>query len=387
MARGRRGHHEGSIYQRSDGRWVAAISLENGRRKTWTGKTQREVQERLTEALHARQHGALVSGSNQLVGQYLARWLEDTVRPSVRPRTYEVYALNCRRLTPHLGHLRLATLGPAHVQACYSALLAGGLSRRSVEQVHAVLHRALRQAVHWDLVGRNATDAVSVPRPARREMRTLDAEQVQQLFETSHEGPGARWHALWVLLATTGLRLGEATGLTWSDIDFGAGTLMVKRALQRQRGVGFVLVEPKTRRSRRTVHLAAGTLETLREHRRRQGEARLAAGSHWQDRQLVFCTMWGGPLDPGYINQQFHKALAQAGLPALRPHDLRHTAATLLLRRGVHPKVVQELLGHSTITLTLDTYSHVAPALHAEVASHMNALFTTVAPTASASGS
>jgi integrase len=386
MGSGRRGHNEGSIYQRANGRWVAALSLNGGHRKSWTGKSRRQVQERLNEALHAQQHGALVSGSNPTVSQYLNRWMEDMIQPSVRPRTYEVYALNCRRLTPHLGHLRLATLGPAHVQACYSALLAGGLSRRSVEQTHAVLHRALRQAVQWDLVGRNATDAVSVPRPARREMRTLDAEQVQHLFETSRDGPGARWHALWVLLATTGLRLGEATGLMWSDIDFGAGTLTVKRALQRQRGAGLVLVEPKTQRSRRTVHLARGTMETLREHHRLQMEAKLAAGSRWQDRHLTFCTVWGGPLDPGHINQQFHKALTRAGLPALRPHDLRHTAATLLLQRGVHPKVVQELLGHSTITLTLDTYSHVAPALHAEVASHMNALFTTVASTISASG-
>jgi integrase len=384
MTKGRRGHNEGSIYQRADGRWVAAISLENGQRKTWTGKTRRAVQKRLSEALHARQRGALVVGSHQTAAQYLTRWLNDTVQPSVRPRTHESYGLNCRRVIPHLGHLRLASLSPEHIQACYSALLAAGLSRRSVEQVHTVLHRALRQAVQWDLLGRNPTEAVSVPRPARREMRTLDAAQVQQLFESSRDGPGARWHALWVLLATTGLRLGEATGLMWSDIDLGAGTLTVKRALQRQRGAGLVLVEPKTKRSRRTVHLASGTLETLREHRRRQAEARLAAGSLWQDRHLVFCTTWGSPLDPAHINKQFHRALAHAGLPLLRPHDLRHTAATLLLQRGVHPKVVQELLGHSTITLTLDTYSHVAPALHAEVANHMNALFTTTDATPSA---
>lgn len=139
--------------------------------------------------------------------------------------------------------------------------------------------------------------------------------------------------------------------------------------------MGLVIVEPKTERSRRTIHLAAGTVEVLKEHRRRQIEERLAAGPLWEDQGLVFCNLTGKPLDPGTMSAVLHRALQKAELPAIRVHDLRHTAATLLLTQGVHPKVVQELLGHSTITLTLDTYSHVAPALHVEVATRMNALF------------
>jgi integrase len=277
-----------------------------------------------------------------------------------------------RRLFPLVGHLRLASLTPQAVQAAYAALLTKGLSRRSVEQTHTVLHRALRQAVLWGLMLRNPTDAVTVPRPIRREMRTLTEEEVGRLFRASD---GHQLHALWVLLATTGLRLGEALGLLWTDIDFATGRLVVNRALQRQPGVGYVFVEPKTARSRRTVYLAPGTITALTEHRRRQVEDQLAAGLEWSNVGLVFASPVGRPIDGTWTTKWFHRALGQAGVPRIRIHDLRHTAATHLLRRGVHPKVVQELLGHSTISLTLDTYSHVAPALHAEVAGHMQALF------------
>jgi integrase len=219
---------------------------------------------------------------------------------------------------------------------------------------------------------RNPTEAVSVPRPTRREMHTLTEEEVGRLFEATQDH---RLHALWVLLATTGLRLGEARGLLWSDIDFTNGRLVVNRALQRQTGIGYVFVEPKTARSRRTVYLAPGTLSALTDHRRRQVEDQLAAGPEWNNTGLVFTTALGRPADGTWATKWFHRALAEAGIPRIRIHDLRHTAATHLLRRGVHPKVVQELLGHSTISLTLDTYSHVAPSLHAEVANHMQALF------------
>jgi integrase len=203
-------------------------------------------------------------------------------------------------------------------------------------------------------------------------MHTLTQEEVGRLFQASQ---GHRLHALWVLLATTGLRLGEALGLLWSDIDFTGSRLIVNRALQRQPGVGYVFVEPKTARSRRTVYLAPGTLAVLTEHRRRQVEDQLAAGPEWNDTRLVFASPVGRPVDGTWTTKWFHRALGQAHAPRIRIHDLRHTAASHLLRRGVHPKVVQELLGHSTISLTLDTYSHVAPALHAEVARHMEALF------------
>lgn len=237
-----------------------------------------------------------------------------------------------------------------------------------------MLHRALRQAVQWGLIPRNPVDGVSRPRPLRHEIRTLSTSEVKRLFETTK---GDRMHALWVVLATTGLRLGEALGLQWNDIDDAGGKVIIRRALQRQRGVGFVLVEPKTERSRRTVYLAPGTVSTLKEHRRVQSQERLSAGQAWDTtHDLVFATRAGRPIEGGQVSWAFHKALNHAELPKIRIHDLRHTAATQLLERGVHPKVVQEMLGHSTITLTLDTYSHVVPGLHAQVAQHMQQLFS-----------
>jgi integrase len=367
----RRGRGEGTVYKRADGRWEAAFGID-GRRQRYVGRSQREVRVKLLSARRALEQGIVLSGSSQRVEEYLSRWLEDSVQPSVRWTTHRAYSLCMRRLFPLVGHLRLQSLTPQAVQAAYSALLQKGLSRRSVEQTHTVLHRALRQAVLWGLMLRNPTEAVTVPRPALREMHTLTEEEVGRLFQTSR---GHRLHALWVLLATTGLRLGEARGLLWSDIDFVSGRLVVNRALQRQTGLGYVFVEPKTARSRRTVYLAPGTLLALSEHRRQQVEDQLAAGPELNNRGLVFTTAVGQPADGTWAIKWFHRALGQARLPRVRIHDLRHTAATHLLRRGVHPKVVQELLGHSTISLTLDTYSHVAPALHAQVADHMQALF------------
>jgi integrase len=367
----RRGRGEGTVYRRADGRWEAAFGID-GRRQRYVGRSQREVRVKLLAARRALEQGIVLSGSSPRVEEYLTRWLEDSVRPSVRWTTHRAYSLCVRRLFPLVGHLRLTTLTPQAVQAAYAALLHKGLSRRSVEQTHTVLHRALRQAVLWGLMLRNPTEAVTVPRPTQREMHTLSEEEVGRLFEATR---GHRLHALWVLLATTGLRLGEARGLLWSDIDFTNGRLVVNRALQRQTGVGYVFVEPKTARSRRTVYLAPGTLSALSEHRRRQVADQLAAGPEWNNNGLVFTTDVGQPADGTWVTKWFHRALDQVSLPRIRIHDLRHTAATHLLRRGVHPKVVQELLGHSTISLTLDTYSHVAPAMHAEVAQHMQTMF------------
>ncbi len=330
----RRGRGQGTVYRRADGRWEAAFGI-GGHRQRYVARSQREVRTKLLAARRALEQGIVLSGMSQRVEEYLARWLEGSVRPSVRWTTHRAYALCMRRLSPLIGHLRLAALTPQAVQAGYGALLTKGLSRRSVEQTHTVLHRALRQAVLWGLMLRNPTEAVTVPRPTRREMHTLTEEEVGRFFRASR---GHRLHALWVLLATTGLRLGEALGLLWSDIDFGSGRLVVNRPLQRQPGVGYVFVEPKTARSRRTVYLAAGTVTSLMEHRRRQVEDQLAAGPEWTNTGLVFASAIGRPVDGTWTTKWFHRALDEAGLPRIRIHDLRHTAATHLLNRGFIPR-------------------------------------------------
>jgi integrase len=346
----RRGRGEGTVYRRADGRWEAALGV-GGRRQRYVGQSQREVRVKLLAARRALEQGIVLSGSSQRVEEYLTRWLEDSVRPSVRWTTHRAYSLCMRRLSPLIGHLRLTALTPQAVQAAYAALLQKGLSRRSVEQTHTVLHRALRQAVLWGLMSQSyrGGDRPTTDAPGDAQ---LTEEEVGRLFEASR---GDRLHALWVLLATTGLRLGEARGLLWSDIDFASGRLVVNRALQRQTRLGYVFVEPKTPRSRRTVYLAPGTINTLTDHRRRQVEDQLGSGPEWDNTGLVFTTAVGRPADGTWVTKWFHRALDQGGLPRVRIHDLRPTAATHLLRRGVHPKVVQELLGHSTISLTLDT--------------------------------
>lgn len=369
---GRRASGEGTIYHRKDGSWSAQLSLPGGKRKTYYGRTQKEVREKLLAARRDAERGLVTIGPSPILADFCTRWLTDVVKPSVRPRTYENYVLNVGRLRPYLGSKRLSTLRPEQVQAAYGELLASGLSARSVQQAHAVLHRALHQALVWGLVGRNVADAVAAPRPPRQAMRTLTRDQVWALFRATRDD---RLHALWVVLATTGLRVGEALGLTWDSVDFDGHRLLIGRALQRQQGKGLVLVEPKTGRSRRAVQVSQLVLSSLRERRAEQLEERLLTGPEWEDNGLVFTKVSGRPLDSGMVSWTLRKALKAAGLPRVRVHDLRHTAATLLLAEGVHPKVVQELLGHSSITLTLDTYSHVMPGLHAEAAARMDALF------------
>jgi len=205
-------------------------------------------------------------------------------------------------------------------------------------------------------------------------MQSLTYDGVQRLFRFTSDD---RLHALWVLLATTGVRIGEALGLRWGDLDADGGRVNIQRALQRQNGRGLVFVEPKSAAARRVVHLARHTVDTLALHRKRQLEERLAAGSAWHEGDLVFCREDGRPLENSTVRAILRRALRRAELPMVRTHDLRHTCATLLLARGVHPRVVQELLGHSSIMLTLGTYSHTTPALHQEAANQMDLLFRT----------
>ncbi len=367
----RRGFGEGSIYPRGDGRWVSYLRMPDGRKKFFSGRTREVVKERLAEAQLQMQVGRLVVGRDQTVAQYLERWLTDAVVHSVRPKTYVNYELCVRRLMPHVGRMRLRVLAPEHIQHALGKLLDRGLSARTVRQVHMVLRCALKQAVLWRLLASNPSDAVKPPRAERKEMRTLTEDEVHRLLAATS---GTRHHSLWIFLVTTGVRLGEALAIRWADIDLNEGRVTIRRALQRQRGAGLVFVEPKSSRGRRTVSLPPETLEVLAQQRRDLDRERVEAGERWQENDLVFPSPVGRPRDMTYLSYTFHRGLERAGLPRLRIHDLRHTAATHLLNKHVHPKVVQELLGHSTIAITLDTYSHVMPALAKEASTYMSSL-------------
>ncbi|MBI4491737.1 MAG: site-specific integrase [Chloroflexi bacterium] len=374
--RGRRGHGEGSIHQREDGRWVAVVDQgwKDGKRqrKYLYGETRREVSEKLKAALHDQAAGLPLPSERQTVGQFLERWLEDSAKPNVRPRTFTRYHdLLTLHAIPTLGKRPLAKLSAQDLQALYGQKL-DQLAARTVGHLHRVLHCALRDALRWGLVARNVCDAVQPPKVARPEMQVLAPEQARQLLAAADGEP---LEALYVLAVTAGLRQGELFGLKWQDLDLEAGRLQVRRTLGRVRKQGFLESEPKSARSRRSITLTPLAIGALRHHRARQLEQRLAVGSAWEDRGLVFCNAVGRPLEPSnLLRRSWRPLLKKAGLPRIRFHDLRHTAATLLLAQGVHPKIVQEMLGHSTISLTLDTYSHLLPNLQDEAAAKMQAI-------------
>jgi integrase len=271
-----------------------------------------------------------------------------------------------------LGRLRLKALTPAHVRALYRQRLDSGLAPRTVLHVHHVLSKALKQAHDDGLVPRNAAGPVKPPRPRGEEIRPLNPEQVRALFGAAGEA-GDRLRALYVLAVTAGLRRGELLGLRWEDVDLESGMLQVRRTLSEPKG-GYVFEAPKSGKGRQ-VRLTRKALVALKEHRRRQFTERMQTAAFWRDHGLVFPSTVGTPLSGGNLTRAFKAALKRAGLPeGTRFHDLRHTCATLLLRQGVNPKYVQELLGHADISLTLNVYSHVLPDMGDAAAGAMDAV-------------
>jgi integrase len=358
---GKRGNGEGSITRRKNGGWSAQYTVhtaEGRKRKTLYGKTRQEVAAKLARALSDREGGLIFDAEGLKLGEYLGRWLEDSVKGTVRNTTYERYEQITRmHIVPMLGAIKLKALTPTHVRGLYKEKLSS-LSPRTVQYIHVTLHKALKQAVSDGLIPRNATEAVKPPQVRREEIRPLTPEQVKMLLDAAS---GDRLEALYVLAVHTGLRQGELLGLKWDDIDLQARTLQVRRALTTAKG-GPRLAAPKTKGSRRRVSLTRVAAQAFKGHLERQLEEIDRAGSLWQENGLVFASETGAPLDRRDLtSRQFKPLLERAGLPHFRFHDLRHTCATLLLTQNVNPKVVSEMLGHSSIAITLDTYSHVLP--------------------------
>jgi integrase len=377
------------------------------------------VAEKLAKALREVQQGLPVGTDRQTVGQFLEYWLEHVARQRVRASTFRSYEDRIRNhVLPFLGTVRLSRLTPQRVQAFLSDRLAAGASPQSCRYSRAVLRTALTHAMRWGLLPQNPAVLVDVPRTTKAEIRPFSPEQARAFLAAT---AGHRLEALFSVALALGLRQGEALGLTWEDVDLEAGVLHVRHTLQRVGGDRkklatlrrewkallerskeegesdrsalakerkrlwgeicevrrtFALTEPKSTRSRRTVNLPVLVVTALRAHRVRQLQERLVAGGDWKEMGLVFTTRVGTPIDPRAVTTAFHAILADAGLPSIRYHDLRHTAATLLLAQGVNARVVMETLGHSQISLTLDTYSHVLPALQKHAADQMHAVLT-----------
>lgn len=356
-----------------------SFQVDNGRhpdgRRRWRTqggfRTKRDAQRALNEVLRQLDDGSYVQPSKATVAEFLmGEWLPG-MRAVVRPGTLANYQRDARRyLIPALGGTRLRDLTTGRVNALIAELLDRGgahhqgLAPKTVRNIVGSLHKALADAVAWGLLARNPADAAALPRAPRADMRVWTGAQLAAfLASVRHD----RLHAGWVLLATTGMRRGELLGLRWTDVDLDAGRLAVRQALLT---IDYTVTvsEPKTRRGHRSVALDAGTVAALRAHRHQQRHERLAWGPSWADTGLVFTRPDGTLIHPQRLSKWFEQRARAARLPPIRLHDLRHSWATAALAAGIHPKVVSERLGHATVSITLDTYSHVLPGMDAHAA-------------------
>jgi integrase len=384
MAR-KRGQNEGSIFQRKDGRWCGVLNLgcENGRRKRkhFYGATAAAVQQELLKARSDRSQGLPVTVEHQTVAQYLDHWLEHTLKAKAKPRSYESFSTIARlHIKPSIGRIQLHKLAPQHIQKLLDEKSKNGLSPQTVTNIRTVLRSALSQAVKWSLVSRNSAALVNAPRISRKRIEPLNPEHARKLLEVAK---GSRYEAIYIVALTLGLRRGEVLGMRWSDVDFDERALRVSQSIQRlSTGVQgqkseLRATETKTDGSRRTIALPNSVVRALRVHRARQAQDRLAAGTSWEDHGLVFTNRIGRPIEPILIHRAYKALLKEAGLPTtLRFHDLRHSAASLLLSQGVHPRAIMELLGHSSITVTMNVYGHVMPAMMRDAADKMDAILS-----------
>ena len=325
-----------------------------------------EADKRLRELLTALDKGVFVKPVKDTLGEYLKSWLRDYCRPNLSSRTHELYSYICNKhLIPKLGNKRLVDIRPQHLQRLYAEKAESGLSNRTVQLIHVTLHKALKNAVKAGLLVRNITESVDAPKIQRREMHVMSETDLHLFLEYAKDSP---YYALFYTSLFTGMRRAELLALRWSDIDLELCQLSVTRSMQYIHGEDkknrISFKEPKTAKSRRLIALSPSTVITLREHKAKQVDLRQSLElTQLSDNDLVFSHYDGSPLLPNSVTHAWIKLVRRCGLHGIRLHDARHTHASLLLKQGVHPKIVQERLGHGSIQITLDTYSHVAPGL------------------------
>ena len=397
MPNKKRGAGEGSIFEEKPGKWVASVTVgyafKDGKRrrvrKKFSAPTRREVAEKLTKALRSQQTGYDIAPQSQTVGQFLVYWLETVIPGATKPKTEKFYRyIATTHLIPAIGKIQMQKLTPQHVQALINAKLACAkqprirkagsdapaaamLSERSVRHIHRTLCTALEVATKYGIVQRNVATLVDPPRIPKAQMKYLTLEQARAVLMAAEPEPQ---YALYATILSLGLRLGEALGLSWDDVDFSRERIKVRRALQRVDGV-LSLVEPKTEDSHRNIDMPAVTVTALRAHMQKQQAAREWAGSAWKGNawNLVFTTSVGTPLDERGVLRRFQeRVLKNAGVPKMRIHDLRHSAVAILLAQGVDARSISELLGHSSVGFTLQVYGHLMEETKRETASKMN---------------
>ncbi|MEN6621138.1 MAG: site-specific integrase [Smithella sp.] len=392
----KRAFGEGTIYEnKKRERWEGQFtyvdpSSGETKRKLMTGKTQKEVSRKGKKFLQDIENGLLPDADKITLQYWLDCWLTDYIKPNVRIKTYEKYesCLNTY-VKPSLGHISIPKLKAPDVQRLFNDLLTcggksqKGLSSSTVRATRRYLSMALNQAVQFGIVSKNIIKATIPPRLVKNEIRPFTAEQADKLLATAKEGeyfylgvkqrrkptPDHVYHKAMAymvvsLALSTGMRLGEVFGLMWSDINFAENNIYVQRSLVSSATQGMIFEDPKTKGSKRKISVSAQLSKALVRYQKEQNwYANLLGDKFINQYDLVFTNIWGKPMDTSnFTSRYFKKMLAQADLDrSFRFHDLRHTHATLLLRQGVNIKVISERLGHSTVTMTLDTYSHLMP--------------------------
>jgi integrase len=364
----RRANNEGSIFkEKSSGLWVAEVSVE-GKKKRKRSKSQATVKAWLLTQRNAIKDGVWVANEATTLSEFIDRYWTDVALHTLRPATLDAYESLIRiHIKPALGNVRLTALKPEQLQSFYSTKINSGLSKRTVQFCHNILHKCLDQAWKWGLVGRNVADLVDPPSPKRKAPTTWGVDDVRKFLAAVE---GHRFYSIYTLAVYTGMREGELLGIHFEDVDLLHKVINVKHQVQTINHQGLVINEPKSDKSKRQIVLPGAALSVLMEYLYNKKE----------NQGLIFTTSTGHPISPRNVVRHFKEVIAEQNLPMIRFHDLRHTHASLLLLAGVNPKVVQERLGHSQISLTLDTYSHLLPGLQEEAAEKFDAIFASELP-------
>ncbi len=332
--------------------------------------TYKQAESLLREQQQAIYQGIYVVKTKKTVAQFMEHWLVTYAASNTRPRTQMGYRAHIRRhIGRHIGSIQLQLLRAEHIQRMYQSRLDEGLSGTTVRHVHRILSQALSHAVKWSELVRNPAEAVTAPRPNPSRIKMWDPLTLNQFLEQCGI---SRFSNLYRFTMRTGLRRGELLGLRWKDVDFNGKRLMVVNTLQRIDGQGLLEAPPKTSRSRRSLALGQEAMAILGSVRSKQMEQRLQVGPAWHDTGYVFTLSDGRPIEPGSVTRDFRTTVAKLGIPELNLHGLRHAFATLMLLAGVSAKVVSEMMGHSSVMVTLDTYSHVVQGLQEHAVSALD---------------
>lgn len=358
----------GQIIKRGENTWYIRVFLgrdAQGKRRNFNKTihgTKKDAQKFLTAKLREKDLGIFIEPASVHLNDFLDRWLEEIAKNKLRERTFDNYEslLNCH-VREKIGSKRLCDIQAYEIQKLYNGMKKADFSPKTIRHVHNVLSSALKQAVKWKMLMQNPCELCELPRQEKPEMKYLSPEQTNKFLEVAKSD---KWFLVFLVAIETGMRPEEYLGLQWKDVDFENKIIAVRRAVVTRKGGGFIFTEPKTARSRRSIPLSNSMLSALKIHRRKQLEEKLKRGAKYQNFDLIFTSEIGTPImHRNLLRRHFKPIIKAAELPEIRLYDLRHTTATLLLSAGENPKVVSERLGHASIVLTLDTYSHVLPSM------------------------